>query len=69
MLGLLVKKPQDKARVLLVNAASGFVVMLIINLFLPAVGISVPINLLSIGATSVFGIPGVALAAALNAIL
>jgi len=69
MLGLLVKRPQDKARVLFVNAASGFVVMLIINTFMPAIGISVPLNLLSVGAASVFGIPGVALAAALHVIL
>jgi pro-sigmaK processing inhibitor BofA len=69
MLGLLVKKPEDKARHVLVNAASGFVVMLLINTFLPAFGITVPLNLLSVGAASIFGIPGVALAAALNLIV
>lgn len=69
MLGLLVRKPEDKARRLLVNAASGFVVMLAINTFLPAYGISVPLNFMSAAAASIFGIPGVALTAALNAIL
>ncbi|MDR2505054.1 MAG: pro-sigmaK processing inhibitor BofA family protein [Oscillospiraceae bacterium] len=69
MIGLLMKNPQDKARRVLVNASSGFVVMLLVNMFLPALGISVPLNLLSFGAASIFGIPGVALAAALNLIV
>lgn len=69
MLGLLSKKPQERARHILVNAASGFFVMLLINTFLPAWGVSVPVNLLSMGAAGVLGIPGVALAAALHAIL
>ncbi|MDR1570477.1 MAG: pro-sigmaK processing inhibitor BofA family protein [Oscillospiraceae bacterium] len=69
MLGLLAKKPQERARHIAVNAATGLFALLLINTFLPAWGISVPVNLLSIGAAGILGIPGVALAAALSVIL
>lgn len=69
MLGILMKNPTDRARQIAMNAATGFFAVLIVNTFLTSWGLIFPVNLLSICAAGIFGVPGVALATALFAIL
>ncbi|GHU69738.1 hypothetical protein AGMMS49992_00920 [Clostridia bacterium] len=69
MLGLLMRSPKQRSVFLAANAGSGLVAMFLINMLLPSFGLIVPVNLLSIVAAGAFGVPGVALTAALYAIL
>lgn len=69
MIGLLLRKPRN-GRLLLVNALTGLATLWIFSLTLPAyLGLTVPINLLSLAISGVLGIPGAALAVALTAAL
>ncbi|MDR1263283.1 MAG: pro-sigmaK processing inhibitor BofA family protein [Oscillospiraceae bacterium] len=69
MLGLLARGPKRRSSWIAVNAGSGLAAMLTLNLLLPSFGLIVPVNLVSIAVAGTLGVPGVALAAALYAIL
>lgn len=69
MVGLLLRKPRN-GRLLLVNALTGLAALWVFQLTLPTYfGLTVPINLLSLVASGVLGIPGAALSVALMAVL
>ncbi len=57
----ILKTPLKWALKLLLNAASGFIALVVLNFFGAIVGLTLPINLINCLVTGILGLPGVVL--------
>lgn len=57
----ILKTPLKWALKLLLNAASGFIALVVLNFFGALVGLTLPINLINCLVTGILGLPGVVL--------